>query len=384
MKKNIFITTSITIFLVQLLVFPFALNASAMETVSVSPQSAEIVITNASDLNAGIQSYQMNIFRTNSVPSDTTVRGSYYSFNTSTTDDLRDYYTNVLGLNLNVKTTDNLTGWIHLDYGVSSFKDFNSVSFDVAVWAPADTVPSDLDDFFLVKFNGVSSLDGVTVKYRLSSPDSPSAPPGGTADRFRRLAVDVFFDEPYRYDTLDVDLYVKTYIPFFDVKIRYLFGCTDLKYSKITQEEFVAGIASDVSDINEELGEANKKLGIIGNSISDIKDILSAGLSDEEAQKIMDSREELEQNSIKFETNSEYIADVDAEIKAFYQSYDDIEYDLFGDRYMDHIEEYVDPVFENDGFLSFWNGFFSHPFVVAMVIVSLTFCAVGFVMYGVR
>lgn len=375
MKKRIFITTSIIIFLFQLLCLSSLFTASALESGVAKPVSASIQLYNISD--SAEQNQAMQIFPSGQIPTDNSVDMDLVCAPNKT------QYDNFLACKAYVYGYAYQSyGWIHVNYGVTSFKEFNTVNLQCNVFA-SDFLGYDPSDYFRVMFNDDEITEGYTIAYTLSDVIETHSD-AGQYMKYRRLNIRVYFDKPYLYDSLKVDLFFKTYIPPTGAPTRYLIGCNNLKFEKLSAEDFASETASGINNLNNKVDQTNAQLGVIGDSMDDIKNLLSVGMDEETAQKIVEGKSELAENSIKLETNREYIEDVDQELEGFFQTYEDIEYDLFGDSYMNYVDEYVDPVFESQGFLGFWNGLFSDPFVMGMIIVSLTFCAVGFAMYGVR
>lgn len=391
MKSKFIITTTIIIFLVQLLAFSFTFSVSALESGTSDPISASIEIHPNGNSDVGVETAAMNIFPSNDIPTDTKVMMDLYSTSSASG------YSYYLGYNgYFTGYAQQSWGWVHVNYGVSSFKEFNTVKLSCNVFA-GDFLGYDGTEYFRLMFNDDEVTEGYTIRYNLSEPIETESFIG-TYMKYRRLNIVVYFDKPYLYDSLKVDLFVKTYLPPTGVATRYLLGFNRLQFEKMSAEDFASDTAAGINNLNNKLDntndkldgiegsleESNEQLGIIGDTMDAIKNLLSDGLDEEQAQKIVENQAELKENSIKLETNRQHIAEVDKQLESFFDTYEDIEYELFGDSYMNYVDDYVDPVFENQGFIGFWNGLWSHPFVMGMIIVSLTFCAVGFAMYGVR
>lgn len=386
MKKSIIYL--ITTILIILIIQPLSLTSSAEPiTDSFEVKSASIYYYSPSAYTPPTQQ-QMRIYKLDEngclplIPSPI-----YERFNSVPESDISKYPTYLAFndvLNFTIDTFDYARGYITVDYGVNSFSEFNALKFSCSVFYDVNGVFTP-DSFFNVKINGMDYTDYTLVYslgpriddfYIYSSPAYPYS--------FRRMEMTVYFDETFFSGDYDVDFEVLTFLPGVDADVEYVFGFGNLEAELMSKSEFVSGISGGISNMVTQQGITNEKLGIMSDTMDDIKEILSETLSEEEVQKILDGQQALEEQSIIVKTNAEAQAELEKNIDAVFERYENIDYDLFGDNYGEYVQEYVDPVFEHSGFLSFWNGFWSHRFVIAMIITVITFCAIGFALYGIR
>lgn len=366
MKSKIFFITTLILILVQLL----SLLVFAVEDVTYLPTSSTITYSTSA---GGTIETALNLYSKDELPS------SDLSVIAQQRAGQFDYYYRFLAT---LDNTSHFTaGTFNCNFENMNFKGYNSLSFDVSLFVhPQNT---DYKSNFSIILNDDTSFDDYTLLYTVSNVVTYTSP-NGTVYSYRKLYYTIIFDEPYRYDTLNLNFVANTYLPPTGVTTAYCFGINPLKAELLTEDEINANIAGSVSNIETELGVLNEQTVIISNDIDKIKEILSDTLTSEEESQITSGKESIENNSVILADRNEVINDIDNELNIVFKYYEDIEYDVFGDHYGEYVTEYIDPVFNDAGFMGFWNGLFSHPFVMALVITSITFCGIGFAFYGTR
>lgn len=164
----------------------------------------------------------------------------------------------------------------------------------------------------------------------------------------------------------------------------YAMGVTELTAVAKTQEEFIGGIASGIADINQGLGsienvleDTKEVVTIISDSAQEIVDALNTQVPPELKEKVMEQVEALNQADVAQQV-------VDTAINSVLKDFENnIDFEIFENKDT-YLDKYVDPLYANDGFLNFWNGLWSQPFIVAMCLTVMSFCVIGFVLYGVH
>ncbi len=158
----------------------------------------------------------------------------------------------------------------------------------------------------------------------------------------------------------------------------FAMGVTPLTAEEKTQEQFVAGIASNIVNIQNVAEDTNKTVHIISDNVGEIVDALNTGVTPEQKERIEQDIVVINEAKAKNEAaNSAF----NYAINSFK---DDMDYDIFvsGGDYMD---SYLEPLYgSGSAFIGFWNGIWSHEYVVAMVLTAALFAMVGFGLYGVR
>lgn len=378
----------ITTILIILIIQPLSLTSSAATTELYKVKSASIAYFDPSsvDSSGGIQEMRVYNWDINNFPvAPSGVVGRIWSVDWPDFDKYPTYLAFNDFLTWYADPMVSPSGIITVDYGVNSFSDFNSLSFSCNVFFNPDS-NYDPESFFRVCIDGKYDFNDYTVVYSLGPLIDEkwqySDPP--VPYRMRTLNLTVYFDKPFKADTYDINLEVFTCLPGLNSNVEYLFGFGELQAELKTELGFMSEISAGISNLNNQQVVTNEKLGIMGDTMDDIRTILSQTLPPEDVEKIIEGQQALEEQSIIVKTNAEAQAELDATIDAVFERYENIDYDLFGDNYGEYVQEYVDPVFEHSGFLSFWNGFWSHRFVIAMIITVITFCAIGFALYGIR
>lgn len=296
-----------------------------------------------------------------------------------------NYITFTEHMNFGVSAIDDPKATIRLDFGKMNYQEFNSMKFNVGIFFnPQDSYDPMYN--MTVSVNGdIDFLDKTVISTQTYFKTYQYSVNGVYYEySYATYDLEVLLDKVYEAGDYEIIIEVNTFLPPFNREIIYAIGCDNLVCSLLSDEEQDEVIKDAVVNISNIQNQINNKTTIISNHVSDIKDILSTTLTPEQMQKIEEGREYLEGASLEIKESAEADAELQEYINATFERYKDFDYDLFGDHYDEHVENYVEPVFNNDGFRSFWNGLWSHNFIQAMVITVVTFATIGFALYGIR
>lgn len=288
-------------------------------------------------------------------------------------------------INLGISSLDLPRAIIRLNYGTFNNQQFNSIKFNVGIFFdPQDSYDPIYN--MLISVNGdINFLDKTVVSTQTSFRTYEYYYEGAYREySYATYDLEILLDKVYEAGDYDIVMELTTFLPPLNRNAIYCIGADDMVCSLLSDEEQEDVIKDAVVNISNIQNQINNKTTIISNHVSDIKDILSTELTPEQLQKIEEGREYLEGASLEIKESAEADAELQEYINATFERYKDFEYDLFGDHYDEHVENYVEPVFDNEGFRSFWNGLWSHSFIQAMVITVVTFATIGFALYGIR
>lgn len=296
-----------------------------------------------------------------------------------------NYITFTENMNLGYSAVNIPRATIRLDFGTLKNQEFNSMKFNVGIFFdPLDSYDPMYN--MTIAVNGdINFLDKTVISTQTYFKTYQYYYDGAYREyAYATYDLEVLLDKVYEAGDYEIIMEVNTFLPPFNKNIVYCIGCKDLVCTLLSDEEQEEVIRDAVVNISNVQNQINNKTTIISNHVSDIKDILSTELTPEQMQKIEEGREYLEGASLEIKESAEADAELQEYINATFERYKDFDYDLFGDHYDEHVENYVEPVFNNDGFRSFWNGMWSHSFISAMVITVVTFATIGFALYGIR
>lgn len=293
---------------------------------------------------------------------------------------LFDYYysASVKVYNNNAMTQD---GTLTFSYEIDDLQEFNSIAFNVGVFGSS----VDLDDSYKIvaKIKGEIVDLPFTLSY-VSSDRYYSTSYAGLTQTWRMVQVFLYFDKVYNFDTASIFFECPTYLPAANNQtLNYYFGASDMIAKVVTQEEYVAQISQAVVDLGTKLDTTNEQLTIIGDTASQIKDqvteitdTLTKELTPEQQQQVQDVLDSIEHRA---EVEDAVIDD----FNNVFESFDNIDYDPFGDSFKTQYDDVINPLW-NSPFLTFWNTFWLEPAVVTLILLVLGFSIAGFVLYGVR
>lgn len=380
-KKILFITTIILI-LSQLLFVP----ASAAEAISYPPISAKISYDKF-DANGNnvVVNKDMGIYEYDKIPTGDASGNMYAVANTGLLSSFPWWLCVVDSLYGHTSGTAS-QAWINVEYDLASFRELNTLWFCCNVFV--DPHQTDFSDYFKMVLDNDEEFTDYTMSIVTSPVVNAVWGPSGVSYSYKRLNIAVNLNEPYQGESLNVKFYVKTYLPSTDITTRYCMGFFPIKADKLTQEEFVASIASQVSGISNQIGQTNEKLDEVNENLTIVSDNIQE--TTKKVEEIVDGlKEELSpEQQEKLDTVRENIVfaktaqvAVDEEFLMLWQKYDEIEYDLFDKSALDKIMEYI-PL--SDGYINFWYSLWSEEYIVHVVLLVITFAVSGFVIYGVR
>lgn len=256
--------------------------------------------------------------------------------------------------------------------------EINYIEFNFSYLANTDVIYPSLV-LYKSESNTLIPETDYSIAYSLSSDVTPAPPNTVPATlEYRVVECKILFNSNIDLSEglrVGVNQYVYNY---YGQESSQIYGFTNLKVGYISNSEYLGNIVTALDDVKKEVVLLTDVANQNNELLSDILDSVNTPLTPEQQRKLF------EQDSLLVDIRTEEALTEEKilELKKYYL--EDYSYDYFGNDFNQQIDDYVEPLFENDGFTSFWFGLWSHRYIVSMFIIVVSFCWMGFIFYGTR
>lgn len=259
-----------------------------------------------------------------------------------------------------------------------SVDEINYIQFDFSYFVTPDvTYPSMV--LYKADTNTLIPETDYTIAFVMSGEVTPIPPNSVPADlTYKACQVRVLFNKNIDLSgglRVGVNQYVLNY---YNTTSSQIYGFSSLHVDYTSTEEFLSDISEKLDTVGTDIKILTDLQSDNNQILSTIYDELNTPLSEEQQQKLAAQDDMIADIRTEEALTEEKIL----ELKKYYL--EDYSYDFFGNDFNQQIDDYVEPLFSHDGFSSFWFGLWSQKYIVAMFVIVVSFCWMGFIFYGTR